>query len=444
MNWLSSSAIRPLETRKKRQDDPYMGKLLRFLILIGGTLFLAGCDSLTTGVVAATSDNDDKVYRLEYVVSLRPADEGAWITLNLTQSRALLRQLEFTADTARYSEFSGEGSLTIASDRVTWQPPAAGGALRWFVKIRHSRDEHEFDAYIEPGWALFRGEDIIPRAASRTLKDARSDSYLRFELPDDWSVISEYAARDGRFLVSKPERRFASPSGWILAGKIGTRTEMVAGTRVTIAAPTGHAIRRMDMIAFLHWTLPEIIRVLPEFPQRLTVVSAGDPMWRGGLSAERSFFIHGDRPLISENGTSAPLHEVMHVGLGISAEPGNDWIVEGLAEFYGIEILRRSGSVSQKRFERTLKNLAAWGEDAKTLRVTAASGRITARAVTVFAALDQEIRSATEDRFSLDEVARSLARSEKPVSYQQLNATVTSLIGGQADSLLPANLPGFE
>lgn len=444
MNWLSSSAIKPLKVQKMRQEGPYMGKLLRFLVLIGGTIFIAGCDSLTSDVVAATSDNDDKIYRLEYAVSLSPDDEGAWITLNVKQPRALLRQLEFTANPDRYSEFSGEGGLAIENDRVTWQPPATGGAMRWFVKIRHSRDEHEFDAYIESDWALFRGEDIIPRAASRTLKNARSDSYLRFELPDDWSVITEYAKRDGRFPISKPERRFASPSGWILAGKIGTRTEVVAGTRVTMAAPTGHDIRRMDMIAFLHWTLPEVIRVLPEFPQRLTVVSAGNPMWRGGLSAERSFFIHGDRPLISENGTSAPLHEVMHVGLGISAKPGNDWIVEGLAEFYGIEILRRSGSVSQKRFERTLQRLAEWGKDTKTLRVNAASGRVTARAVTVFAAMDREIRGVTDGRASLDDVARSLANAQQPVSYEQLNAMVTKLIGGQADSLLPGNLPGFE
>ena len=43
------------------------------------------------------------------------------------------------------------------------------------------------------------------------------------------------------------------------------------------------------------------------------VVGAADPMWRGGLSASNSLFLHADRPLISENGTSTLVHELTHV-----------------------------------------------------------------------------------------------------------------------------------
>ena len=405
---------------------------------------VSGCERLTSDVEAAASVGDEKVYKLEFLVEIDPAREGARVTLTLDQQSNLLRSLDFPADPAYYSDLTGDGSLTINNDRATWLPPPNGGSLSWFVQIRRSRDAGEFDAYIGPDWALFRGEDIIPRAVSRALKNSRSDTYLKFVLPHDWSVITEYGKRNGQFPVSKPDRRFASPGGWILAGKIGSRTEVIAGTRVTVAAPTGHSVRRMDFIAFLHWTLPEVLQVVPNFPQRLTVVSAGDPMWRGGLSAEQSFFLHSDRPLISENGTSAPLHEVMHVGLGISAEPGNDWIVEGLAEYYSIELLRRSGSVSANRNRRTMAMLADWGQSAKTLRVRNASGSITARAVTVFAALDSEIQSVSQGRFTLDDVARSLAAAGQNVSYQQLDAIVTSLLGRRADSLLPTNLPGYD
>ena len=38
------------------------------------------------------------------------------------------------------------------------------------------------------------------------------------------------------------------------------------------------------------------------------------------------------------------LHEVMHAMLGIHATSGDDWIVEGLAEFYSLELLRLSGT----------------------------------------------------------------------------------------------------
>jgi hypothetical protein len=421
-----------------------MGKITRFLLFLGIGLTAAGCDRLTSEVAAAATDGEENVYRLEYRVELDPAREGARVTLTVKQARNLLRSLDFPVNPAYYSELSGDGSLSINNDRATWRPPATGGSLSWFVKIRRARDAGEFDAYIGPDWALFRGEDIIPRAVSRALKSARSDTYLKFDLPYAWSVVTEYGKRDGLFPVIKPARRFASPSGWILAGKIGTRTEAIAGTRVTVAAPTGHAVRRMDLIALLHWTLPEVLRIIPSFPQRLTVVSAGEPMWRGGLSAEQSFFIHSDRPLISENGTSAPLHEIMHVGLGLSAEPGSDWIVEGLAEYYSIELLRRTGSVSESRNRRTLQSLAEWGKSAKTLRTRNASGSVTARAVIVFADLDREIREISNGRLSLDDVVRSLAVAEQDVSYQRLEGIVTSLIEKPAEALLPENLPGFD
>ncbi|MFZ8990590.1 MAG: hypothetical protein ACO2ZJ_09655, partial [Pseudohongiellaceae bacterium] len=403
-----------------------------------------GCDTFTGSVEAAASSANEKVYRLDYLVKIDPDREGARVTLRLAQPRNLLREIRFAADSTHYSEISGDGSLTISEDQISWIPPATGGSLTWFVKIRRNRGDTGFDAYIEPGWALFRGEDIIPRAATRTLKAARSDTYLRFELPTGWSVMTEYAKRDGGFLVSKPERRFASPGGWILAGQIGSRTEVIAGTRVNVAAPQGHDVRRMDMIAFLHWTLPEVLRLLPEFPQRLTVFSAGDPMWRGGLSAEQSFFIHSERPLISENGTSALLHEVMHVGLGIAAQPGHDWIVEGLAEYYSIEILRRSGSVSETRHKRTMRKLSQWSKSAESLRVSNAGGAVTALAVTVFAGLDQEIRLKSEGRYSIDDVARALAAAGQRVSYEQLDSLVTSLIGEPAAALRPDNLRGVR
>jgi len=71
-------------------------------------------------------------------------------------------------------------------------------------------------------------------------------------------------------------------------GKLGVRRERVAGVRVAIAGPEDQQIRRLDMLALLNWTLPELARIVPELPPRLTVVSAGEPMWRGGLSGPQS------------------------------------------------------------------------------------------------------------------------------------------------------------
>src|SRR5690606_21947056 len=134
------------------------------------------------------------------------------------------------------------------------------------------------------------------------------------------------------------------PTGWIVLGHLGVRYDTISGIRTKVAGPVNQGVRRMDMLALLRWTLPELLRILPDFPHRLTIVSAGDPMWRGALSAPQSLYLHAERPLISENGTSTLLHEVVHVGLGVGAGHGADWVVEGLAEYYSLEMLRRSGT----------------------------------------------------------------------------------------------------
>lgn len=42
---------------------------------------------------------------------------------------------------------------------------------------------------------------------------------------------------------------------------------------------------------------------------------------------------------ISENATSTLFHELSHVITRISAEDRSDWIAEGLAEFYSVELV---------------------------------------------------------------------------------------------------------
>ena len=106
-------------------------------------------------------------------------------------------------------------------------------------------------------------------------------------------------------------------------------------------------------------------------------------MWRGGLSAPRSFYMHADRPLIEEDGTSPLLHEVMHTALRLRAGSDGDWAVEGLAEYYSLQLLVRSGTVSRERSEYSYDRLAEHGKEAAHLRSHSISGAGTARAVTV-------------------------------------------------------------
>jgi len=316
---------------------------------------LAACRA--DGEAAAAPAPEELVYRLHYEVVLEPLRGTAQASVTLDQRRHLLREARFSLSGRRWTAFSGDGKIERRNDKLVWHPPETGGTLRWQVAPDHRRGEG-YDARMESGWAMFRGEDAFPAAATRTLKGAVSRSTLSIDAPRGWSVVTPYRKEDGRYVIVNDERRFDRPTGWMVAGDLGVRRDTIAGVRVTVAGPVDQGVRRVDMLALLNWTLPEVVRLVPAFPDRLTLVSAGDPMWRGALSAPNSLYIHADRPLISENGTSTLLHELMHIALGRDTVRGDDWILEGLAEYYSIELLRRTGTVTPRRSRATLQDLA--------------------------------------------------------------------------------------
>jgi len=380
-------------------------------------------------------------YGLSYEVRPDPANGTAEITLTLNQSGALLREMTMRVD-PRTSRFRADGKLDVGADKVSWQPPANGGAISWRVSLPHRRNASGYDAWLDKQWGLFRAEDIIPRASSRTLKGAASETRLTFFLPTQWSVITQYFGVNNSFEIKNSARRFDQPNGWIVMGDLGVRRENIAGVRIAIAGPVDNGVRRMDTLAMLRWTLPEVSRLFPDMPARLTIVSAGDPMWRGGLSAPQSMFVHSSRPLISENATSTLLHEVMHLLLRLTDVDGYDWIVEGLAEYYSLEILHRSGTISDDRFAVAKTDTAEWASSATDLCAPVSSGATTALAVTLFDALNTEIRERTDGAASLDDVARILRRADKDVDLAMLIEVVEQVAGDKPDALHIDKLPG--
>ena len=381
------------------------------------------------------------VYRIDYVVRPDPTNGTVAVTLRLSQGNALLREMTMRPD-ARSSAFEADGALDVTDREVRWQPPAAGGTMRWRVDVAHRRDDSSYDAWLGMNWGLFRAEDIIPRAATRTLKGASSETWLALSLPRGWSTVTQYFSENGKIRIDNPQRRFDQPSGWMVLGHLGVRREQIAGIRVAIAGPVNHSVRRLDTLALLNWTLPELARLLPKLPRRLTIVSAGDPMWRGGLSAPQSLFLHADRPLISENATSTLLHEVMHLSLALSAADGYDWIIEGLAEFYSLALLSRSGTISESRHALAKADLSNWATKATALCRQSSSGATTALAVSVLSALDDEIRSLSDGDASLDDVTRELAALDGRIDLAKLTEIAARLAGSKPDTLHIDNLPG--
>lgn len=417
----------------------------RLILLL--CLPLAACRA--GGEATAAPAPQELAYGLHYELVLQPSQGTAEASITLEQRRHLLREARFTLSGKRWTQFAGDGEIERRDGKLVWQPPEGGGTLRWQVALDHPRGD-AWDARLTSDWAMFRGEDVFPAAATRTLKGAFSRSTLAIDAPDDWSVVTPYHEEDGRFVVVNRERRFDRPTGWMVAGHLGVRRDTIAGVRVSVAGPVDQGVRRVDILALLNWTLPEAVRLVPAFPGRLTVVSAGDPMWRGALSAPDSLYVHADRPLISENGTSTLLHELMHIALGRDTVHGDDWILEGLAEYYSVEILRRTGTVTRERSRATLRDLARWGRESDGLRRRHSTGAVTARAVGVFVELDREIRERSDGEHSLDDVLRRLAEdgsehggedrdeNQGRLDLAELRTAAHAVIGAPARSLSSA------
>lgn len=404
--------------------------------------FVAACLLLCSacGAPASETPAGESSYAVHYTIKPDPAAARVHVTMQVRQPRLLLREIHFDDHMGRVEAIDHGEDVRSENGRIYWQPGVTGGEISWHVDIRHKRNSGGHDAWLDLSWGIFRAEDIIPPASTRTLKGARSETSFSFDLPAKWSVVTEYSMPDGRATLQNPDRRFDQPHGWIALGKLGVRRETIAATRVTVAGPQGHDVRRMDMLALLNWTLPEINKLFPQRLPRLTIFSASEPMWRGGLSAPASLFIHADRPMISENATSTLLHETMHVVLGLRAQAGDDWIVEGLAEYYSIELLRKGGAITQKRFREALNWQTAWGTEADTLCGQTSSGARTALAVTILAALDNEIRAAGNK--DLSDVVRQLLALEKNISLADLLDITSELLGARPDALHSDQLRG--
>lgn len=374
---------------------------------------------------------------LDYDVRLLPEQDQAEVRLTLEEGEAV-RRLDFNlGDETAYSDFQADGEWEQETpERGIWRPGKGKASLTYRVRISHQRKSGSYDARMTEDWALFRGDDLVPPAKLDQRDGVNLVSRLRFELPKGWKSVETGWPRIGknRFRIDNPERKFDRPTGWMLAGKLGSRRAKLGETEVSVVAPVGEGMRRMDILTMLTFVWPEVQNVFPRDPKKLLIVGAGDPMWRGGLSGPNSLFMHAQRPMVSENGTSSLVHELVHVFSRITDADRSDWISEGLAEYYAIELVRRAGGMSEDRYQAVREHLTKWSRKVSSLRTERSSGPVTARAVLLLQDLDREIRQGSKSRHSLDDVARGLMRLDKATTQDFINIT-ESLLGGSSKVL---------
>ncbi len=417
--------------------------LMRLKPLFSALLLpLAGTFSLAAGTLTLAAEPD--TYRVEWRVALEAGVDAARVTLAL-EDDAPVERVTFGYDPERFSDFTTTGGgLDVDADRVTWEPAAEDASLSYVVKITrprsNSNQEESYDALMTDTWALFRGERITPRIRVTARDNAESAAVLQFVPPEGWSLntawpIDQSDAREHIYLLDDPERSFDRPRGWFMTGRLSAQRAHVGGdTLFSIASPLNSGVDKMGWLALVSLVWPELEKAFGKVPAKMLMVTGDDPLWRGGLSGPNSFFFHGSRRAISENGTSPLFHELTHVITRVSGDFNDDWIAEGLAEYYGIELLHRAGGYDDEQRAEVFENLAEWGEEADELRSRQSSGPVTARAVGVFDALDREIREETDDDQNLDAVTR-LLMVKRRVSLADLRDAFESVTGENSSVL---------
>lgn len=376
----------------------------------------------------------DRYYDAAFRAAITSNASTIRVELRLTGAR-LPSRIEFHIDPKRHRAFTSQHPLETHGTVVTWSPQGNDARVAYEFIVNHERSPKRYDSLSTRDWAVFRGDKLVPRMAVTSRRNLKARTTLEFTLPKDWSVAAPYPQEGAVFKVDDGERRFDRPAGWILAGKLGKRSEIIKGIQTIVAAPEGESARRQDILAFLNWNLPYLKDIFPNMPKRVLIVSAGDPMWRGGLSGPSSLFLHSDRPLISENRTSTLLHELVHVAMGIRGDEESDWIVEGIAEYYSLEILHRSGGIGRARYESAVARMSDWAKRSPNVFTEESSGASTARAAIALRAADAEIREASGGKTSLDDVADALSKHDGEVTLEILQKAARTAAGREVQAL---------
>lgn len=348
---------------------------------------------------------------LDYQIRLLPQSDQAEVRMTFARGEAV-RSLDFDlGDGSRYSDFKADGQWQLTPGkpaRGVWRPTADKASLTYRVRISHGRKNGSFDTRMTPTWALMRGDELVPPARLDQQDGIELVARLHFELPDGWKSVETAWPRIGKnkFRIDNPSRLFDRPTGWMLAGHLGSRRTRLGETEVTVASPQGQGMRRMDVLTLLTFVWPQVQAVFPRHPSKLLIVGANDPMWRGSLAARESIYLNTRLPLVSESGSSALVRELAQVFGRINDEQRSDWISEGFAEYYAIELVRRAGGMSDERYQALQAKLARDSQKVTTLRGEQISPAQVSKAVLLLQELDGEIRLKTRNKRSLDDMLR--------------------------------------
>jgi len=399
-------------------------------------LLLLACLTATGIIVARPRGSAAReTFSIDYVVTVDEREHAEarvrWDLAGIEEINALT--LRFPA--ARFRDFDATGTLEAVPGGLRWIPKGPYAHLAYRVTIDHVRGQHQrYDSYAGPNWVVTRARALFPRIdvdwSARNGGTPKSRARLQFRLPAGWrSAAALESPAPLTFQLEQPGTVLDRPRGWFALGEFRTDHEDIDGTLVQVVRMPGSTLNARALFAFLEPTLPPLQRLLATAAPRLLLVSAPDPMWHGGISGERSFYMHADRPLRTPDHTSPYLHELFHVLQNYTPAADADWIEEGLAEYYSVELQRRAALVDAAAFARALgyfQRYGLWNVNLTQQHDNAATNN---SAPLVMYALDQRIQRATAGKARLDDVVHLLVRTASTVDTRRFQAAIKAVSG---------------
>ncbi len=392
----------------------------------------AGC---WLSCAAPTHAANKETFSIDYIVTIRAGDTGTarvrWELSGIEEIRHL--RLRFEGDDVE--RLRGTGTLQPDGKGLRWTPGGPYAHLSYRIPINRERgDSQRYESYATDDWIVTRARRIFPRIdvtwETRDGSRPKSRARLIFRLPKGWRSAAAHR-KDGKhvYRLRQAATVLDRPRGWYALGNLATDRQEIAGIMLHVARVAEAPPHSTELFEFLAPTLPRLRRLLRGEAERILIVCAPDPMWRGGISGENSLFIHAGRRLRTPDKTSPYLHELFHVLQPFRVAEDADWIGEGLAEFYSVELQRRAGSVDADAFERALRSFekyGAWNVDLRKQRDNAATNN---SAPLVMYAIDQRIQKATAGKKRLDDVVLSLVQEERVVDTALFRRTVDTVSG---------------
>ncbi len=375
-----------------------------------------------------------ETFSIDYIVTVSAkTPEVAHVRWELAGIEEI-KNLTLRFPASRLKALHGSGTFRPIAGGVLWEPGGPYAHLTYQIDIAHVRGQHgRYDSYAGRDWVVTRAHDLFPRidiVSDPEHPAPKSRARLIFRLPPGWrSAAALTTLGPDVYRLDEPGKILDRPRGWFALGKFTLHRQEIASTMVQVGCMPGSALHAPELFHFLGGGLPALQKLLLADPQTLLLVSAPDPMWHGGISAEHSFYMHAGRPLRTPDKTSPWLHEIFHVLQPYKPAADADWIEEGLAEFYSLELQRRAGLLDSADYTRALgyfERFGQWHVDLTQQQDNAATNN---SAPLVMYAIDQRIQHATAGKKRLDDVVTELARQGGDVDTARFLHTVNRISG---------------